>query len=223
MRLLGYVRVSTVEQEHSGQSLDAQERALIAHAASRDWWITRVAREQGSGKDLDRPRLQEILQALVGGEADGLIVTRLDRLTRSIADFIRLVEWFKNADKALIVLDFDLDTSTPAGELIAHMMAALAQWQRRVIAENTRSALMEKRLKGERVNQGSVVDDPELVLMIRSMRSSGASYQQICDHLNAQKVPTVRGGQVWRPSAIGAVLGVRAVRRRRETVLPEVR
>jgi len=122
--------------------------------------------------------LQEILQALVGGEADGLIVTRLDRLTRSIADFIRLVEWFKNADKALIVLDFDLDTSTPAGELIAHMMAALAQWQRRVIAENTRSALMEKRLKGERVNQGSVVDDPELVLMIRSMRSSGASYQR---------------------------------------------
>src|SRR6185312_11706887 len=110
MRLLGYVRVSTVEQEHSGQSLDAQERQLVAHATSRDWWITRIAREQASGKDLDRPRLQEILQSLADGEADGLIVTRLDRLTRSIADFIQLVEWFMNADKALIVLDFDLDT-----------------------------------------------------------------------------------------------------------------
>lgn len=224
MRLLAYTRVSTLEQEQSGQSLDAQEHLLVQHATQRDWWIIKTAREQGSGKDLERPKLQELLEQLARGEADGLIVTRLDRLTRSVADFVQLVEWFKNANKALIVLDFDLDTSTPAGELIAHMMAALAQWQRRVIADNTRLALQGKRLKGERINQGGIIDHPELAEMIKAQRSSGASYQQIADYLNGNHVPTLRGGSEWRRSSLQALLRDRPARQRaRRAKLPEVR
>lgn len=58
MKLLAYTRVSTAEQ--SGRSLDAQEHQLIAHATQRDWWITRIAREQGSGKDLEDPSSQNL-------------------------------------------------------------------------------------------------------------------------------------------------------------------
>lgn len=225
MRILGYCRVSTADQEESGHSLAAQEHAIRYHCAAgaRMWHVLDVTREQGSGKDLGRERLQHTLKRLADGEADGLVVTRLDRLTRSIGDFVQLVEWFKDAEKTLVVLDFDLDTSTPAGELIAHMMAALAQWQRRVIAENTRNALQEKRRRGEPVNQGSVQDRPEIAAQIRSMHQLGFSYQQICDTLNTSGVPTTRGGALWRPSAIGSVLGVQPRRKRARTAsLPEV-
>jgi DNA invertase Pin-like site-specific DNA recombinase len=224
MRALGYCRVSTADQHESGKSLDAQDYAIRYHAAGKQWPVVDVTHEQGSGKDLSREKLQDTLRRLAADEADTLIVTRLDRLTRSLQDFCQLVEWFRDAQKTLVVLDFDLDTSTPAGELIAHMMAALAQWQRRVIAENTRSALQEKRRQGQPINQGSVHDHPDLVAEIRNQRSGGASYQAICDYLNAQQIPTVRGGQVWRPSAIGAVLGVqRRPSRHRASSLPETR
>lgn len=221
-RALGYARVSTAEQQQSGMSLDAQTYQIRYHAAGQNTPVVDVVCEQGSGKDLNRPELQHALERLVNGGADSLIVTRLDRLTRSLADFIVLLEWFQHAGKHLVVLDFDLDTSTPAGELIAHMMAALAQWQRRVIADNTRNALAEKRRQGQPINQGAVTDRPELAAEIRNMHSAGSSYRQICEYLNANRVPTIRGGAAWRPSALSAALGVQPRPRRRATTLPSV-
>jgi DNA invertase Pin-like site-specific DNA recombinase len=223
MKILGYCRVSTADQEETGKSLDAQEHAIRYHAAGKLWHIAGVAREHGSGKDLGREKLQHTLQRLADGEADGLVVTRLDRLTRSLTDFCQLVEWFNAAERTLVVLDFDLDTSTPAGELIAHMMAALAQWQRRVIAENTRAALQEKRRRGEPINQGSIHDHPEIASLIRNMHSCGSSYRQIAAHLNANHVPTVRGGESWSTSVIGTALGKTPARGKRDSRLPEVR
>lgn len=223
MKILGYARVSTADQEETGKSLDAQEYAIRYHAAGKLWHVTHVAKEHGSGKDLGRERLQETLQRLADNEADGLVVTRLDRLTRSLADFCLLVEWFKAANKILVVLDFDLDTSTPAGELIAHMMAALAQWQRRVIGENTRLALEEKRRRGEPVNQGSITDRPELMEQIRVWHAGGWTYRQICDQLNKDEVPTIRGGEKWSTSVIGSALGRTPVRSRRRSELPVLR
>lgn len=224
MKFLGYARVSSGEQEEHGKSLAAQDYAIRYHAVGRSWHVLDVAHERGSGKDLGREKLQHTLQRLVDGEANGLIVTRLDRLTRSLEDFIRLVEWFKDAEKILVVLDFDLDTSTPAGELIAHMMAALAQWQRRVIAENTKNALAEKRRNGEPINQGSVQDRPEVAAQIRNLHGLGFTYEQICTALNTSGVPTARGAVLWRPSAIGSVLGKsRRAKRRASASLPSIR
>lgn len=223
MRVLGYSRVSTLDQEETGKSLDAQEYAIRYHAAGKLWHVASVAREHGSGKDLGREKLQATLQKLVSGEADGLVVTRLDRLTRSLSDFCQLVEWFKAAEKTLVVLDFDLDTGTPAGELIAHMMAALAQWQRRVIGENTRLALEEKRRRGEPINQGSIVDRPELMEQIRLWRAGGWTYRQICDQLNRDRVPTIRGGMKWSTSVVGSALGKTPHRSRRRSELPVLR
>lgn len=217
---IGYARVSTVEQEQYGQSLDAQAETLRHHARARGLELVDVVCEHGSGRDLARDGLHRTLERLLAGDAHTLIACRLDRLTRSLPDFCRLVEWFREHDRTLIVLDFDLDTSTPGGELVAHMMAALAQWQRRVIAENTRQALAHRRATGQPVNQGSVADHPDLVNLIRQEREIGSSYREICDQLNAQHIPTIRGGTQWRPSAIGAVLGVKRERRSRATTLP---
>jgi DNA invertase Pin-like site-specific DNA recombinase len=224
MKLLAYTRVSTVEQEESAHSLDAQEHALVQHVTSKGWWIVRVAREQGSGKDLDRPKLQSVLQALADGKADGLIVTKLDRLTRSIVDFVHLIEWFERAGKVLVVLDFNLDTSTAAGKMLAQMLVVLAEWERSVIGERTRAALQEKRRRGEPVNQGGIVDHPELLAQIRTYRDAGFTQRQIADQLNADGVPTLRGGVRWHQSALTAVLREKpapVVQKRAK--LPEVR
>jgi DNA invertase Pin-like site-specific DNA recombinase len=86
---------------------------------------------------------------IVAGDADGLVVYKLDRLTRSMRDFCELVDWFEEAERALVMLEPDVDTSTPAGRAVAHVMTAFAEMERGLIAERTRAALAAKRARGE--------------------------------------------------------------------------
>ena len=122
LAVIGYARVSTAEQEGSGHGLDAQEAGDSRRLrAMRGWRLKDVIRDMGSGKDLDRQELYAALRAArarrgrcPGRGEDG------SRYAKSLIDFASLLEWFQAADaRALIALDFDLDTSTPTGELIA--------------------------------------------------------------------------------------------------------
>src|SRR5689334_10566876 len=88
---LAYVRVSTAEQATEGASLDAQRAAVLAEAERRGWDVEVVADEGFSAKDLRRPGLSGALGRLDAGEADALIATRLDRVSRSVADFAGLL------------------------------------------------------------------------------------------------------------------------------------
>jgi DNA invertase Pin-like site-specific DNA recombinase len=92
MRVIGYVRVSTDEQAVSRAGLEAQRRAIAAECERRGWHLVETLEDAGySARDLRRPGIQEALRALERGEASALVVAKLDRLSRSMLDFSKLM------------------------------------------------------------------------------------------------------------------------------------
>ena len=222
LELIGYARVSTDEQALYGYGLDAQEAKLREHARRAGAEMVVIRDEGSSGKTLERPGLMRALTRIAAGDADGLVVAKLDRLTRSVIDFAMILEWFSAAGALLVALDFDLDTSTPSGRLVATIMAGVAEWERGIIAQRTRDGLAAARAQGRPVGRPAVPD--ELAQRIRHMREEDSmTLQAICDRLNADQVPTARGATAWRPSAIQRALGYeRRPRRRKIATLPEI-
>src|SRR6059058_3829787 len=92
MQVLGYVRVSTDEQSSSGAGLEAQRQAIVSECERRGWQLVDVIEDAGfSAKDLKRPGVQEALRVLQAGDASALVVAKLDRLSRSMLDFTRVM------------------------------------------------------------------------------------------------------------------------------------
>jgi DNA invertase Pin-like site-specific DNA recombinase len=158
-----------------------------------------------SAKDLKRPGVHAALEALESGRADALVVAKLDRLSRSMLDFTAVMAKAQKQSWALVALDCAVDTTTPAGEAMAHVLATFAQFERRLIAERTKAALAVKKAQGVRLGRPASIPD-EVAKRIVSLRERGLTLQAICDTLNAEHVPTPRGGALWRPTSLRAVL-----------------
>lgn len=133
--IIGYARVSTAEQ-----SLHAQIDSLDEAGAER------VFSETVSGATAKRPELQRMLDQLRQG--DVVVVTKYDRLARSLRDLLDIVEAIKARGAGFRSLAEDIDTTTPAGELIFHVFASIAHFERRRIAERTREGLDAARKRG---------------------------------------------------------------------------
>jgi DNA invertase Pin-like site-specific DNA recombinase len=133
--ILGYARVSTSEQ-----NLDGQRDALEKAGAGRLYadTITGTARH--------RPELDRLLDQLRAG--DVVVVTKYDRLTRSLKDLLETVEIIKAKGAGFRSLAEDIDTTTPAGQLVFHVFASIAQFERERIAERTREGLEAARRRG---------------------------------------------------------------------------
>lgn len=200
---LGYVRVSTGEQAEQGASLEAQINALAADAERRGWDIE-FAREEGvSGKVAPsrRPVLAPALRRLDAGEADALMVTRLDRVSRSVADFAALAERADKQGWGLVLLNPALDLGDPAGRFTANVLASAAQYERELIGARTREGLAQRRLEGVRLGRPPTVA-PDVVARIRTARDDGATWTDIARRLNADGVPTAQGGAQWWPATV---------------------
>ena len=124
MRVVGYTRVSTADQEHG---IDAQRASISAEAVKRGWEVVWFEDEGKSGKGIDRAGVREALRILKAGEASAMVAAKLDRLSRSLPDFARLLEVSGKEGWSIVALDLNLDTSTPAGKLVASIMASVAQ------------------------------------------------------------------------------------------------
>jgi DNA invertase Pin-like site-specific DNA recombinase len=210
-RVVGYIRVSTVEQADSGAGLDAQRVAIQAACEARGWELVEVYEDAGvSARSVSgRPGLRAALAALRAGEAGALVVSKLDRLSRSAHDATGLLQRAEQEGWALVALDLGLDTSTPVGEMLATVMAAVAQWERRAISERTKAALAAKRAAGVRLGRPSELP-AEVVARIVAERRSGASTPAIAHALNKEGVPTAQGGKRWYPSTVAKVLAGQA-------------
>lgn len=206
MKAIGYVRVSTDEQGRSGAGLDAQRKAIARAAEYHGWELVEVFSDVASGKTTNgRPGLRAALDCLRGdGCADALVVAKLDRLSRSVADFARMMETARKGGWALVALDLNIDTSTATGEMMANMLATLAQWERRLIGERTAAALASKRASGVRLGRPVRVPTEVRRSIVRARRA-GKSYRAIADALNAKGTPTGQSGARWHASSVRAV------------------
>jgi len=193
MQVLGYVR-------------EAQRKAIVAECKRRGWDLIEVIEDAGfSAKDMKRPGVQEALRALEVGEAGALVVAKLDRLSRSMVDFAGVMAQAQKQGWALVALDCAVDTTTPAGEAMAHVLATFAQFERRLISQRTREALAVKRAQGVRLGRPSSMP-AALRKRISRMHAGGDSLAAIARTLNAEGVTTAHGGARWHPSTVRAVL-----------------
>jgi site-specific DNA recombinase len=209
MKLVGYVRVSTAEQADN-TSLEDQQRRIEAYCLAFGHELVRVFVEVASGTKMkNRHEFQSALEFLTDGGADGIIAIKLDRIARNTRDVLALVEdTLQPNNKALVLLDLNVDTSNPTGRMILTVMAAVAQLEWDQIYERTQGGRAAKAAKGGYAygspRFGQVSQDGELVAsdseqeiieIIRRHRKSGKSFQAVADYLNANGYPTKRGGQ----------------------------
>lgn len=203
--VIGYVRVSTDEQADSGLGLAAQRVAITAEAERRGWTLVAVHEDALSGKSLDRPGLKAALMAVESGVAAGIVVAKLDRLSRSLADFANLMARAQAGRWNVVALDLGVDLSTAAGEFMANVMASAAQWERRIIGQRTKDALAIKRSQGVRLGRPNVLSEDVVARIVCAYRA-GEGWSTIARSLNSDGVITAHGGNRWYPSTVRAVV-----------------
>jgi DNA invertase Pin-like site-specific DNA recombinase len=205
--VVGYASASWASDWPSKEELRNQTVTIVAACARRGLSLLEVVREwePARGHALERPGLGYALERISTGEAAGLVVADLSRLTRSVPELGRVLEWFSRSDARLVAAAPGLDTGDDGGRLAARTIIELSHWERDRLAERTRKGMLEARRKGPR----SVADYPDLKARIVRMRSAGMTLQAIADRLNGEGVPTVRGGSKWRPSSVHAATGYR--------------
>lgn len=220
-RTVGYVRVSTDEQAENGVSLEAQEARLRAYAEALARPLAEVVVDAGqSAGTLARPGLARILAGIRDGSIGAVVVVKLDRLTRSVRDLGALLDLATKHDVALLSVGESLDTSSAAGRMVVHMLGVVAQWEREVIGERTRSSLTHLRKNaraygktpfGYRRDGDALVPDAReqrALDHVRAMHAggSGASLRQIGAWLRAEGFAPPQRGTGWGPSSVRAML-----------------
>jgi DNA invertase Pin-like site-specific DNA recombinase len=133
-----------------------------------------------------------------------LVVAKLDRLSRSLKDFAGLMETAEKQGWAIIALDFGLDMTTPTGEMVANIIAAVSRYERRLIGLRTQEALAEV-AKTKRLG-APVLIDARVQADILRLHAEGASLRQIAEALNSSGTQPADGGKRWYASTIKSVL-----------------
>jgi DNA invertase Pin-like site-specific DNA recombinase len=210
MNVVAYLRVSTDEQVQSGLGLEAQRAAVKDEAARRGWSVVWEVDEGVSGKLRNRPALDRALGRLKAGEAQALVVAKMDRLGRSVIQASDVLEAARRQKWDLIVLDLGMDLATPHGKAMAQMLAVFAELEREMISARTKAALAAAKARGTRIGRPRQID-PALLARIVAMKADGLSHRSIAAALTAEGVPTVRGGARWSPGSIGGFLTSAAI------------
>jgi DNA invertase Pin-like site-specific DNA recombinase len=140
-----YVRVSTGNQNTASQELDLAKWAeLHADGMPVQWY-----RDTATGRTMDRPGWQRLEAALLQNEVASIVVWRLDRLGRTAAGLTKLFDQLQSSGVNLISLKDSLDLSTPAGRLMANVLASVAQYETEVRAERVRAGIARAKANGK--------------------------------------------------------------------------
>jgi DNA invertase Pin-like site-specific DNA recombinase len=208
VNVAGYCRVSTREQGDSGLSLASQKGTLAGAAATRGWTLERLVVDVATGANLDkRPQLASLLEALDRGEYDGLIVARLDRLSRSLADFAEIMDRAQRNGWTLALLDPALDTSEPWGRAMAGVAASFAELERALISQRTKEALAISRANGTKMGPDyQRYADEAVIARIVRLKKQGKGLKATASQLMAEGVPAPGGGQTWSTATISRIL-----------------
>ena len=222
-RVVGYVRVSTDRQADEGASLAAQRRKLAAWCELYGCELVDVLADEGaSAKSMaGRPGLESALALVRSGDCDGLLVAKLDRLTRSTRDLGELLDDASRRGWSLMSVGEQLDTSSAVGRLIVGFLGLVAQWERETIGERTSDAMRqmaaEGRYTGGTVPYGYRLADDEsrrleadpaeqaALAAIRELRAAGLSLRKVGAVLEARGM-LARSGRRWSAGSLLNVL-----------------
>lgn len=212
---IGYARVSTEEQAAEGVSIEAQVAKIRAYAELHELDLLDVIRDPGaSARTLDRPGLSRVLTIFHKAKAGVLVVAKLDRLTRSLADWQFLIDHTFDTVRLCSVAE-SIDTASAGGRLVLNLLVSVAQWEREANQERTRDALRHKRARGERTgtvpygfrlgDDGSTLvvahDEVATLALLRDLVAQGVSVRARIPVLEAMGFRPRSGGD-WTPGAV---------------------
>ncbi len=225
-KVIGYVRVSSAKQAEEGVSLDAQTSKLRLYCELHELVLVGVIVDSGvSAKTLKRPGLASALARMEAGEAAGLLVAKLDRLTRSVKDLGILVEnYFGDGKHELLSVADNIDTRSAGGRLVLNVLASVSQWEREAIGERTKDALGYLRDEGVKLGGAAlgwrhgdardehgrrVVERVEAeaatVVRIVELRAAGLTLRAIAATLTDEGHRTKTGGK-WFANTVRRVV-----------------
>jgi DNA invertase Pin-like site-specific DNA recombinase len=174
-----YARVSTKEQ-----TTEAQVAQLTAYCQSRGWTDVSVFRDDGvSGVRDNRPELDKLRERMLHREFESVVVSKMDRLGRSLGMILRFWDEADASGVRVIVLDQGIDTSTPAGRLQRNMLAALAEFERELILERTRAGIARARALGKKFGAPRRISE-SAAKEIRERKARGESLRLISQRMN---------------------------------------
>lgn len=207
-RVILYLRVSTSKQEE-GYSIEIQKEKLLAYCKAHDWIVVAIITDPGfSGAHLERPGIQRVIREVEQGNADMVLVYKLDRLSRSQKDTLWLIEeCFLPNGVDFTSMQEKLDTSSPFGRAMVGILSVFAQLEREFIKERTFDGRVERAKEGlwhgggfhpigyDYIDGELVVNQQEAAQVRRvfDLYASGASITEIRDHMVARGFQTKHG------------------------------
>ena len=219
---LGYATPPAAEHgQHDG--FEEQARTIRQRCEELGLHLVDVILEgQVGGKALERPGMSALIERIAAGEAACVVVGSLGRLSHSVRELGAIVNWLEQNKVRLITVELSLDTESSGGRLTTRALASVASWEHDRLSERTRKGLAAARASRDAVSDDPKPGDaapgwPQVSRRIAAMRSSGMTLQAIADTLNAEGVPTPRGGAQWRPSSVQTAAGYRRRSRAKKT------
>jgi len=180
-----YARVSTTDQ----QTIALQVRALREYAARRGWAIALQVKEVGSGAS-QRQLRKKLLDAARRREIDVVLVWRLDRWGRSVADLLATLQELDHLGVGFVSLTEALDLTTPSGRAMAALLAVFAEFEREILRERVRAGLAHARRNGKRLGRPKTV--ARYAAEIRKLHHSGVSKSEIARRLQVGRTSVRR-------------------------------
>ena len=213
--VLGYLRVSTEEQNASGLGISAQESAIQKWADYKELPVEWIREETVSGSvpSARRPALSAAIERLENPDdpAGILAASQLDRLGRDTWDVLGIVKQAERNGWRLVLLDVDVDTGSPNGRLQITIFAGFAEFERNKISQRIKAALAELKAQGKTLGR-PVILPAETEALIGRLRCKGFTYQKIVDRLKQDGISTATGEGNWDITAVYRV--VQRIKRR---------
>jgi len=200
MHVIGYRRVSTQEQAASGHGLDAQRDAIAEHAARKGWTVDWIEDEGATGGRIN-PGLRRALDLLRTKQADALVVSKMDRLARSVLNAADIMRAAQDQGWSIVVLDLGMDLSTPSGKAMYNMLATFAELERDMISSRTKDGLAVARAKGKQIGRPSGIPT-DIRRRIVAARDAGFSFATIAGDLTDDGILSPTGRTVWDESVV---------------------
>lgn len=185
MAKIGYARVSS-----TGQNLDGQLQKLMVFGCKRDDTDDHIFEEKVSGASKNRPALSAMLRFVRKG--DVLVITKLDRLARSVADLTAIANQLDSKGVDLVVLDQQIDTTTPTGRLTFHLLGAISEFERALIADRCFEGRQRAKENGVKFGRKPVLSESQIASMANEINRGEMPKAEIARRYGISKTTLYR-------------------------------